>query len=214
MGKPINRSRDDGAVVINLCQANAAPPLLPVFLLDVASEAGGVGSPFSVDLLTLSGLWMLGKAAVDPDGGIFSIPADERFVVKSSGSFGEGVGVSNVSGLFGVTAFGGVIKTSLKVLLVEEGSGCLVLLGTPDTRSTAGVFDVGDIKSCVCLSYLSIQGVNGDHLPVVVNATMQSVLGDGCVVPSEVVGALMEDRSVARFVKNGCLFKLKGELVC
>ena len=31
---------------------------------------------------------------------------------------------------------------------------------------------------------------------------------------SEVMGALMEDRSVASFVKNGCLFKLKGELVC
>ena len=214
MSKRVKRSRDEDVVVINLCQGDAAPPLLPVFLPGVASEPGGVGSPFSVDSLTFSGLRVSSEAAVGPVGGLISASADEGSLIKSSGSFGEGVGVSSVSGLLGAAVFGGVVQSSLRVSLVAEGSRCLVLLGTPNTTTAAGVCDVGAVKSCVSSSYLSIQGVNGDRRPVDVDVSIQSVLGTGCVVSSGVVGALMEDRPVASFVEDVCLSKFKGDLVC
>ena len=175
---------------VNLCQGDAVFPLLPILLPEAASGAGGVGSPFSVDSLPMSGLRMTSEAAVDPDGGMFSVSASERSVVKSSGLFDEGVGMSNGSEVLGATAFGSVVRPSLRVSSVKEGSGCLVWLGVSVTRPAAGVCDVDAIKS---------------HF--------SSTFGAGGVVSSEVVGALMEERTVTSYVDDGCLPMLKGVLV-
>ena len=194
-------------MLVELCQVDSAstvPPLLLVFVPDISSGLGRVGSSFKVASLTMSGLRVSDETKDIPGGEVIS---NESPMSKVSDSVGVGVGVSNVSGF-------GVSKTSLSVSLVLGESGCLVLLGEPNVRSATRVCGIDGIRSQVCAPCPFKYGVDGDHRPFVVDLTDLTDRGAGGVVSSKVVGALVEGSPMVKLVEDACLSKLTGDLVC
>ena len=210
MSERVERTKDGGVVLVDLCQVDAVStvaPLLPVILSDVASGMGGVGSTFNVDSLTLSGLRVSDDATDVPDVGVVSVSVGVSSIIKVSDSMGVGVCVSNVSGY-------GVSSSSLSVSSVLGESGCLVLLGEIDAGPAPRVCDIDGIRNQVCAPCPFEYGVDGDHRPFVLGLNGISDRGAGGVFSSKVEGALVGGIPVVRFAEDICLSNLTGDLVC